>query len=453
MSERSTPGKSSNLLPGSPGVNEASPPEDFLIDGLSLGKWLKCERSYALWTLRCTLGGRIEVHRRLNPGGFGLEDFLRLENPDVVMIQETKKEKCDRRLVGSVWTVRNKDWVILPACGASGGILFIWDSKKLCKEEVVLGSFSISVKFALESYGPLWISAVYGPNSPSLRKDFWVELYDIYGLTFPLWCVGGDFNVIRRSSKKLGGSRLTSSMRDFDNFIRESELLDPPLRNASFTWSNMQESPVCKRLDRFLYSNEWGQLFPQGIQETLIRRISDHWPIALDTNPFMWGPTPFRFENMWLHHPSFKENFRNWWRGFQGNGWEGHKFMRRLQFVKAKVKEWNKLSFGEINEKKKANGRRNRKYIKTLENERGLVLNNAECITKEILLYFEKLYADPIGESWSIEGLDWSPISEESAISLDAPFTEEEISKAIFQMDRDKAPGPDGFTIAVFQDC
>ncbi|RVX13542.1 hypothetical protein CK203_020986 [Vitis vinifera] len=253
-------------------------------------------------------------------------------------------------------------------------------------------------------------------------------------------------------------------MRDFDSFISESELFDPPLRNASFTWSNMQESPVCKRLDRFLYSNEWGQLFPQGIQETLIRRTSDHWPIALDTNPFMWGPTPFRFENMWLQHPSFKENFRNWWRGFQGNGWEGHKFMRRLQFVKAKAKEWNKLSFGVLNEKKKgianskffhkvANGRRNRKYIKSLENETGLVLNNAVSITEEILLYFEKLYANPIGESWSIEGLDWSPISEESAISLVAPFTEEEISKAIFQMDRDKAPGPDGFTIAVFQDC
>ena len=88
--------------------------------------------------------------------------------------------------MSSVWTVRNKDWVVLPAFGASGGILFIWDSKKLCKEEVALGSFSISVKFILDGCGPLWISAVYGPNSPSLRKDFWVELFDIYGLSFPL---------------------------------------------------------------------------------------------------------------------------------------------------------------------------------------------------------------------------------------------------------------------------
>ncbi|RVX05720.1 Transposon TX1 uncharacterized 149 kDa protein [Vitis vinifera] len=239
----------------------------------------------------------------------------------------------------------------------------------------------------------------------------------------------------------------------------------------------------------------------------------------MDTNPFMWGPTPFRFENMWLQHTNFKENFRDWWSGFQGNGWEGHKFMRRLQYVKAKLKEWNKFSFGELKEKKKsilndlanfdaieqegglnpdllsqralrkgeqeelilreeihwrqkakvkwvkeddcnskfyhkvANGRRNRKYIKELENERGLVLKNAESITEDILHYFEKLYTNPTGESWGVEGLDWSPISEESALRLDSPFTEEEISKAIFQLDRDKAPRPDGFTIAVFQEC
>ena len=63
-----------------------------------------------------------------------VKDFLKTENPDVVMIQETKKEICDRRFVGSVWTARNKDWVALPASGASGGILIIWDSKNLRRE-------------------------------------------------------------------------------------------------------------------------------------------------------------------------------------------------------------------------------------------------------------------------------------------------------------------------------
>ncbi|RVW47872.1 Transposon TX1 uncharacterized 149 kDa protein [Vitis vinifera] len=79
---------------------------------------------------------------------------------------------------------------------------------------------------------------------------------------------------------------------------------------------------------------------------------------------------------------------------------------------------------GDCNSKffhKVANGRRNRKFIKFLENERGLVLNNSKSIIEEILLYFEKLYSSPPKESW--------------------------------RLDRDKAPEPDGFTIAVFQDC
>ncbi|KAJ9678126.1 hypothetical protein PVL29_022887 [Vitis rotundifolia] len=151
-----------------------------------------------------------------------VKDFLRLENPDVVMFQETKREICDRRFVGSVWSVRNKEWATFPACGASGEILImiIWDSKKLSSEEVVIGSFFVSIKFLLDGCKPLWLFAVYGPNSPLLRKDFWVDLLDIFGLSFPLWCVDGDFNVIRRSSEKLGGSSFTSSMRDFDGYKR-----------------------------------------------------------------------------------------------------------------------------------------------------------------------------------------------------------------------------------------
>ena len=57
---------------------------------------------------------------------------------------------------------------------------------------------------------------------------------------------------------------------------------------------------------------------------------------------------------------------------------------------------------GDCNSKffhKVANGRQNRKFINVLEDESGLVLNNAESIIEKILLYFEKLYASPTGES------------------------------------------------------
>ena len=97
---------------------------------------------------------------------------MRLENPDVMMFQEIKRKVCDTRFVGSIWTVRNKEWATLPASRPLGGILIIWDSKKLCSEEVVIGSFSVSVKFVLDGRGPQWLSTIYGPNNPLLRKDF-----------------------------------------------------------------------------------------------------------------------------------------------------------------------------------------------------------------------------------------------------------------------------------------
>ena len=126
--------------------------------------------------------------------------------------------------------------------------------------------------------------------------------------------------MIRRSAEKLGGSRLTLNMRCFDELIRELELFDPPLRNVFFTWSNMQDDPTCKRLDRFLFTFEGDNFFPHCSQEALPRWTSHHNPICLDTNPFKWGPTPFRFENMWLLHLEFRNCFTTWWQEGQEDG-------------------------------------------------------------------------------------------------------------------------------------
>ncbi|RVW15777.1 LINE-1 retrotransposable element ORF2 protein [Vitis vinifera] len=138
------------------------------------------------------------------------------------------------------------------------------------------------------------LPALYGPINPLWRKDFWLELQDLYGLTFPRW---------------------------------ESGLLDPPLRNAAFTWSNMQADP-------------------------------------------------YLFENMWLLHPEFKEKFRVWWQRVRVKGGKGE------------------------------------------------TLNNIEDISEEIVNFFGNLYSKPVGGS-----------------------------QAVFQLNKEKAPGPDGFTIAVYQEC
>ena len=40
------------------------------------------------------------------------------ENPNVVIFFETKSASCDRRFIGIVWKIRNKEWVVLPTYGA-----------------------------------------------------------------------------------------------------------------------------------------------------------------------------------------------------------------------------------------------------------------------------------------------------------------------------------------------
>lgn len=67
----------------------------------------------------------------------------------------------------------------------------------------------------------------------------------------------------------------------FNELISELALIDPPMMNQQFTWSNMQQNPVLARLDRFLISTEWDQDFPLSKVVALPRVTSDHCPILL----------------------------------------------------------------------------------------------------------------------------------------------------------------------------
>lgn len=80
---------------------------------------------------------------------------------------------------------------------------------------------------------------------------------------------------------------MSRGMRNFNSLTIETGLRDLPLNNSEFTWSNMREEQlVCSRIDRFLFSEGWGEMFQSTRQEALLRALSDHCPIVLDTNNF-----------------------------------------------------------------------------------------------------------------------------------------------------------------------
>lgn len=74
--------------------------------------------------------------------------------------------------------------------------------------------------------------------------------------------VYGSMNVTIRNSMQNRENRITRSMRDFNAFIDRCALKDSPLTNARYTWINGQDSPTLCKLDRFLVTNCWKELYP-----------------------------------------------------------------------------------------------------------------------------------------------------------------------------------------------
>ena len=144
-------------------------------------------------------------------------------------------------------------------------------------------------------------------------------------------------------------------MRRFSEVVEELDLRDLPLQGGSFTWSGGLNNRSKSRIDRFLISEEWESHFQGAVQTVLARPVSDHAPVLLDGGGMRRGPSPFRFENMWLKSEGFKEVLKQWWEGIQVSGSASFILTEKLKALKPLLRSWNKEVFGQIGcEKQKA---------------------------------------------------------------------------------------------------
>lgn len=135
----------------------------------------------------------------------------------------------------------------------------------------------------------------------------------------------------------------------FQHFYRS--LTDIPLSNGMHTWSRNSSFSL---IDQFLLSNGCIEKLGLPIAKRMVRTTSDHFPILLDFDQNNWGPTPFRFENMWLTHKTFLPFLEAWWKEVPVLCWPGHGLMMKLKSLKIAVKQWNKQTFGCIISQKEA---------------------------------------------------------------------------------------------------
>lgn len=102
---------------------------------------------------------------------------------------------------------------------------------------------------------------LYAPNDVVKRRELWDLIVRIKPLFPKPWCIGGDFNEIRCLSERVGCSRRSVGMHDFNEFIDNLEGVELPMLGRKFTWSNSRENGNWSRIDRFFVDSEWLAVF------------------------------------------------------------------------------------------------------------------------------------------------------------------------------------------------
>ena len=161
--------------------------------------------------------------------------------------------------------------------------------------------------------------------------------------------MGGNFNTVHYPSKRAGTTNISPGMSDFSDFIFHSGLIDLPLEDGSFTWSNFLSK---SRLDRFLFSPSLEDHFSRIVQRRLPRTLSDHFPISLSCGFMQRGKSPFRFENMWLTVEGFSDRIKGWWDTYCCSGTPSFVLAKKLKALKVDLRRWNREVFGDINHRK-----------------------------------------------------------------------------------------------------
>jgi hypothetical protein len=96
---------------------------------------------------------------------------------------------------------------------------------------------------------PWQLVTFYGPCSGLERDIFFQWLHDLDIPMHENWLLLGDFNFIRSVDNR---NKPGSDMNDiflFNGIISHLGLIELPLKGRSFTWSNMQDSPLLQQID------------------------------------------------------------------------------------------------------------------------------------------------------------------------------------------------------------
>ncbi|XP_074373836.1 uncharacterized protein LOC141714203 [Apium graveolens] len=93
--------------------------------------------------------------------------------------------------------------------------------------------------------------------------------------------------------------------------------MDLGFEREMFTWERCRgtDAWVQERLDRGLANQDWKSLFPDAVVKVIEVSTSDHLPLFLDLNRwvYMEKKKMFRFENVWIRESDYYNVIKSCW--------------------------------------------------------------------------------------------------------------------------------------------
>ncbi|KAL0292016.1 UNVERIFIED_CONTAM: hypothetical protein Sangu_3258200 [Sesamum angustifolium] len=305
--------------------------------------------------------------------------------------------------------LRNWSW-FEDYSGPAGGIWLAWNPLEVSVEILrVEPQFIHCRAFNKRTHTRCLISVLYGDYELIPRRELWGGLRTLaVGISDEPWLVLGDFNAVLDDSEVRGRAADTSvSMAEFRTCMLDTGLVQLPFTGCPYTWHNCSEGTrsLWKRLDRMLVNEAWLEKWPGSSYISALPSTSDHSPLIISGTNGEAERTIFRFDNYLAQLPGFLGSVENIWK-HHITGTEMYEVVCKLKALKAVFRQQRK--------------------------QKG---NLTETVIDLSFLRTELKHT----------------LTLEEANLLIRPVTREEIKEAIFDIDEESAPGPDGYTSAFFK--
>lgn len=265
-------------------------------------------------------------------------------------LQETQMEDGSKIRCGSFWNSVDYESEYVDSVGRSGGMLCIWNNSLFSKLSVIKNRYFLVIKGTIKGSNQLVnVVNVYGPRNVRARRSVWSELADVMEDSEGAWILIGDYNAVRVQEERLNSGFDPVCANALNDFIVEAGLYEFAMSGQKYTYCKSKSRKMSK-IDRCLVNQEFVDLWADSCFMALPRFLFDHSPIVLVTNPFDYGPVPFRVFNSWMEDPGFDSVVREAASSFAFEGPPDVYLAEKFKFLKAKIKQWAKGKKSKDNE-------------------------------------------------------------------------------------------------------